>query len=119
MSVVEGSSAIVSQDNLPVTNVAGATLNITDAKDFRVARLYVKNTGAAALTAAKVQGSMDGTNYEDLDAANVTTKFGTLAAGSAATLFIAETNLRFTHLRLLLTTGTTTTVTVKLLVALL
>jgi hypothetical protein len=48
-------------------------------------RLYVKNTGANALTAAKVQLGPDADNLYDFD----TTTFASLAAGAMLSLVLA------------------------------
>lgn len=112
---MEALTGLTSKDNVAVGNSATTVLDMQNSGDIRAMRIYIKNTGSAALTAAVLQGSMDGVSYENIDATAFTAKFGTLAGAAVGTIFEAETGLRFPYLRIALTCGTSTTVNVKVL----
>ena len=112
---MEALTGVTSKDAVAVGGTATTVLEMQNASDIRALRIYIKNVGAAALSAALLQGSMDGASYENLDATAFTSKFGTLAASAVGTIFEAETNLRFPYLRIVLTSGTSTIVNLKIL----
>lgn len=112
---MEALTGLVSKDAVAVANTATTVIDMQNSSDIRAMRIYIKNTGSAALNAAVLQGSMDGSSYENIDATAFTAKFGTLAGGAVGTIFEAESGLRFPYLRIALTCGTSTTVNVKVL----
>jgi hypothetical protein len=71
------------------------------------ARLYIKNAGANALTAAKVQLGSDANHYADFD----TSTFASLASGASAQLLITAPVER---VKVLVTCGSGTTLDIRL-----
>jgi len=95
-------------DPVTVTGAEDELFLIPDASDIFDLRLWVHNSGGTALSAARFEGSFDGLVWVAIDAAAVTTAFGTLAGAGRGSLYV--TNLYFPYLRMMATSAGTTTV---------
>jgi len=89
---------------------------IPGASDFSTMRIWIKNTGSVALTAAKIQGSMDeGVTYEDIAVGGVPlATLASLAAAASISMYLDSNLLLYDTLRVLLTCGSSTTVSIRI-----
>ena len=118
MGAIETLVDTMNLQSVAVGNSATLALTMRNAEQIRGFRLWIKNTGAAALSAAALEGSFDdGTTWIAIDAAAVTTAFGTLGAGAASHI-LEETNIHnWPLMRITLTCGTSTTVQIRVVEA--
>ena len=86
---------------------------ITDTVILKSMRIYIRNSGGAALTAAVLEGSNDkGVSWVTIDGSGITTAFASLASLGAASIF--EDNLYYDSIRLTLTSTAGTKIVVNL-----